>query len=177
MPRGATSLLDIGGSHGHLSVAFCRRYPRLRAVVFDLPAAVEQAAPILAREHMGDRVVHRAGDALRDDFGDANWDVVLVSLLLHHFDEQANRDLLHRIARALRPGGLCVILELVRASSPRRAGQVGALLDLYYSLTSRSGTWSIDEMTRWQREAGLEPQRPIRLRTTPGAAEIIARKP
>jgi len=68
------------------------------------------------------------------------------------------------------------VLEIVRPRSPNEAGQVGALLDLYYALTSESGTWSIDEMTRWQREAGLTPQRLIRLRTAPGAFEIIARK-
>ncbi|HMF95790.1 MAG TPA: class I SAM-dependent methyltransferase [Vicinamibacterales bacterium] len=176
MPRGATRLLDVGGAHGYLSVAMCRRYPDLNAVVFDLPAAVKQAAPILAREGMGARVVHRAGDARSDDFGSGAWDVVLVSLLLHHFDAATNRDVLQRAARALRPGGACVVLEIVRPRSPNEAGQVGALLDLYYALTSESGTWSIDEMTRWQRDAGLTPQRLIRLRTAPGACEVIARK-
>jgi SAM-dependent methyltransferase len=177
VPRRAARLLDIGGAHGYLSVAMCRRYAGLTAVVFDLPAAVKHAAPILAREDMGSRVVHRAGDALRDDIGSAEWDIVFVSLLVHHFDEASNRALLQRVARALRPDGVCVILELIRPRSPNEAGQVGALLDLYYALTSASGTWSVDEMTRWQADAGLTPRRPIYLRTTPGAAEIIARKP
>jgi len=177
IPRGAMRMLDIGGAHGYLSVALCRRYAQLSAVVLDLPAAVKHAAPILVREGMGSRVVHRAGDARRDDLGDEAWDVVFVSLLLHHLDEAANRDLLRRIARALRPGGVCVVLELVRPSSPNDVGQVGALLDLYYALTSASGTWSIAEIAGWQKAAGLRPLRPIRLRTTPGAAEIVARKP
>ena len=177
VPPGATRMLDIGGSHGYLSVAMCRRHAGLTAVVFDLPAAVKHAAPILAREAVGSRVVHRAGDARHDDFGTDAWDVVFVSLLVHHFDEATNRELLRRIARALRPGGICVVLEIVRGTSPSEAGQIGALLDLYYALTSESGTWSIDEMTAWQAAAGLTPRRPIYLRTAPGAAEIIARKP
>jgi len=176
VPRGAARMLDIGGSHGYLSAAMCRRYAGLTAVVLDLPAAVQHAAPLLAREGMGTRVVHRAGDALRDDLGSAEWDIVFVSLLVHHFDEASNRRLLQRIAPALRPGGICVILELIRPPSPNDAGQVGALLDLYYALTSASGTWSVDEMTGWQIDAGLTPRRPIYLRTTPGAAEIIAGK-
>ena len=176
VPRGATRMLDIGGSHGYLSAAMCRRHAGLTAVVLDLPAAVKHAAPILAREGMGARIVHRAGDALRDDLGSAQWDIVFVSLLVHHFDEASNRALLQRIARALRPGGVCVILELIRPPSPNHAGQVGALLDLYYALTSASGTWSVDEMSGWQTDAGLTPRKPIYLRTTPGAAEIIAGK-
>jgi SAM-dependent methyltransferase len=176
LPAGATTMLDIGGSHGYVSVAMCRKHPQLRATVLDLPAAVTHAAPILAREEMSDRVVHRAGDALRDDLGSEAWDFVFVSQLLHHFDEPTNRSLVARIARALRPGGHFVILELVRASSAKAAGQVGALLDLYFALTSQSGTWSLDEMSGWQRAAGLVPMRPIRLRTVPGAAEVIAMK-
>ena len=99
-------MLDIGGSLGYLSVAMCRRHAGLTAVVLDLPAALKHAAPILAREGMGERVVHRAGDALRDDLGSAEWDLVFVSLLVHHFDEASNRALLRRIAPALRPGGI-----------------------------------------------------------------------
>lgn len=177
MPANASAMLDIGGSHGFISVALCRKYAGLRAVVLDLPAAVTHAAPILAREGMGDRVTHRAGDALADDLGTGAWDFIYVSQLLHHFDEPTNRALVQRIARALRPGGVCVVLEMIRPASPNDAGQVGALLDLYFALTSQSGTWSIAEMQGWQRDAGLLPRKPIRLRSVPGAAEIIAVKP
>ena len=176
MPAGATAMLDIGGSHGYISVAMCRRYAALRAVILDLPAAVEHAAPILAKEGMGDRVVHRAGDALTDDFGTSAWDLIYVSQLLHHFDEATNREFCRRVARALKPGGVFVILEMMRPASPRDAGQVGSLLDLYFALTSQSGTWSIEQMTGWQRDAGLTPRKPIRLRTVPGAAEVVAVK-
>jgi SAM-dependent methyltransferase len=177
MPDGAAAMLDIGGSHGFVSVAMCRKYAGLRAVILDLPAAVTHAAPILAREGMGDRVTHRPGDALSDDLGTAAWDFIYVSQLLHHFDEATNRALVQRIARALRPNGVFVVLEMIRPASPNEAGQVGALLDLYFALTSQSGTWSIAEMQGWQRDAGLQRRKPIRLRTVPGAAEIVAVKP
>ena len=177
IPTGATTMLDVGGSHGYVSVAMCRRYPNLQAVILDLPDAVTHAAPILAKEEMGNRVIHRPGDALRDDLGTNAWDLVYISQLLHHFDETTNREFARRVARALKPGGLFVILEMVRPSSPQDAGQVGALLDLYFALTSQSGTWSIEEMSAWQRDAGLLPQKTIRLRTVPGAAEILAAKP
>lgn len=126
IPGRATAMLDIGGSHGYISVAMCRRYPDLRAVILDLPAAVTHAAPILAKEGMGDRVTHRAGDALTEDFGTNAWDFVYVSQLLHHFDEATNREFARRVARALKPGGVFVILEMIRPRSPRDAGQVGA---------------------------------------------------
>jgi len=170
-------MLDIGGSHGFLSVSLCRRHPGLSAVILDLPEAVAQAAPILAREGMGDRVTHRPGNALTDDLGSEAWDLILISQLMHHFDEPACRALVERVARALRPGGIFAILELIRPEHPGGAGQVGALLDLYFALTSQSGNWSIQEMTGWQEQAGLVPRKPIHLRSMPGAAAVVAAKP
>ena len=177
VPSGATDLLDIGGSHGYYSVALCRRHQALRAVVLDLPAAVEHAAPLLAAEGMGDRVVHRAGDALTEELGTEAYDVVFAAQLVHHLSDDENRELAARVSRALRPGGIYAILEAFRPSNPKDAGQVGAMLEFYFALTSQSGTWSPQEMAAWQREAGLEPRRPIRFRTVPGAGIQAAKKP
>jgi SAM-dependent methyltransferase len=177
VPDGATDMLDIGGSHGYYSVALCRRHQGLRSVILDLPQAVEHAAPLLAAEGMGDRVVHRAGDALTDDLGADAYDVVLTAQLVHHFSEEQNRDLAVRIARALRPGGVYAILDAFRPRTAKDAGQVGALLEFYFALTSQSGTWAVEEMAEWQRHAGLQPRRPIRLRTAPGIGIQVAVKP
>ncbi|MEO8482020.1 MAG: methyltransferase [Acidobacteriota bacterium] len=174
VPPGATAMLDIGGSHGFYSVCLCRKHPGLSSVILDLPDAVAQAAPILARENMGDRVRHRAGSALTDDLGDQAWDLVIMAQLAHHFDDEANRRLATRVAQALKPGGAFVILELLRPASAKESGQVGALLDLYFALTSQSGTWSVAEMQQWQRDAGLTVRKPVFLRTMPGAAAVIA---
>ncbi|HYN21078.1 MAG TPA: methyltransferase, partial [Thermoanaerobaculia bacterium] len=176
VPAGARDLLDIGGSHGLLSVALCRKHAHLRAVVLDLPSAVEHAAPILKEAEMGDRVVHREGDALADDLGSEAWDVVLLANLSHHFDDATNRELTRRVARALRPGGIFAIVEILRRESPKEGGQMGALFDLYFALTSESGTWSFAEMSNWQREAGLHPRHPVRLRTSPGYGLQVAVK-
>jgi 2-polyprenyl-3-methyl-5-hydroxy-6-metoxy-1,4-benzoquinol methylase len=176
VPRGARAMLDIGGSHGLFSVALCRRHPALRAEVLDLPGAVAQAAPILAREGLGDRVAHRTGDALTEDLGAAAFDLVLVANVLHHFEPAQSRELIRRAARALRPGGVLVVQELFALSSARRAGQVAALADLYFALTSRSGTLSVEDLAAWQREAGLRPRRPVRFMSFAGAGQQNAVK-
>jgi SAM-dependent methyltransferase len=177
VPKGARQMLDIGGSHGYHSVVICRRHPGLRSVVLDLPQAIRHAAPLLANEGMGDRVVHRAGDATTDDFGTATFDLVYTANAAHHFDEPTNRDLARRAARALRPGGFFVIVDFVRPRSPRKAGQVGTLNALFFALTSAADTWSTEELARWQRDAGLQPRKPIRLRTAPDTAIQASVKP
>jgi hypothetical protein len=71
------------GSHGYWSVALCRRHAQLRSTVLELPQAIRHAAPLLAREEMGDRVVHRAGDALTDDLGTDAYDLVFLAAVTH----------------------------------------------------------------------------------------------
>lgn len=176
LPQGATKMLDIGGSHGLFSVALCRKYPGLSSVVLDLPSAVEQAAPLLAAEGMGDRVVHQAGDVLAVDLGSAQYDLILAFSLVHHFDAETNRGLAARCAEALRPGGIYVIGDLMRPDSPSGASAMDLFYDLYFALTSRSGLWSTDEMASWQRDAGLDPRKPIRLIMGQGPVLQIAER-
>jgi SAM-dependent methyltransferase len=176
VPKASRNMLDIGGSHGYYSVRLCRRHEGLRAVVLELPEAVEHAAPLLAAEGMGDRVVHRAGNALTDDFGVGTFDIVITSQLVHHFSEEQNRELAVRVARALKPGGIYAIIDAFRPTHPNDAGQIGALLEFYFALTSQSGTWTPEEMASWQRDAGLRPSRPMRFRMAPGAGAQIAKK-
>jgi SAM-dependent methyltransferase len=125
---------------------------------------------------MGPRVVHRPADVLTADLGTAQADLVFISQLLHHFDANSNRRLLEKVAQALRPGGIVAILEVIRPKSPRSAGQTGALLDLFFAVTSLSGTWSQAELAGWQRGGGLTPHKPIRLRTIPGGCIQAAEK-
>lgn len=171
VPAGARDTLDIGGSHGFISVVLCRRHPQLRATVLDLPSAIEHAAPLLEREGMGERVVLRAGDALVDDLGEAAHDLILIFSLVHHFDDATNRRLVSRAARALRPGGYLVIGDALRPSSPGKGGQQGAFFDLYFALTSESGLWSFNEMRDWQVAAGLIPRKSISL--VPGSGFVL----
>ena len=156
LPRGARQMLDIGGSHGYFSVAICRRHPLLRATILDLPVAIKHAAPLLAREGMGERVVHRAGNALTEDLGTDVYDLVFMASVAHHFDETTNRQLMRRVAQALRPGGIVAIWEPVRQDRVNRIRQIGGLLDLFFGFFSEAGTWSRAEVAGWFQEAGLE---------------------
>jgi SAM-dependent methyltransferase len=170
VPKGASTMIDLGGSHGHFAAEIIRRHRGLTAEVMDLPDAIEAAAPLLAAEGLGDRLVHRAGDAVTADLGVGQYDVVLMSNLAHHLDDEQNRDLAGRVARALKPRGVFVIQEPARAGRPGRAGQIPALLGLYFAMQSRPGvrTWTVAEMAGWQRSADLKALRCRQLRTAPG---------
>jgi SAM-dependent methyltransferase len=177
LPRTARHMLDVGGSHGYFSVAICRRHPRLRSTILELPEAIKHAAPLLAQEGMGERVVHRAGNALTEDLGTEEYDLVFMAAVAHHFDATTNQQLMRRIARALRPGGIVAIWEPVRQDRDGRIHQIGGLLDLFFGFFSEAGTWSRIEVASWFREAGLEALRPRSPRMAPDLALHVGRRP
>jgi hypothetical protein len=108
--------VDIGGGHGYFSVVICRRHRQMQATILDLPEAIKYAAPLLAQEDMGERVVHRAGNALTEDLGVAACDLVFLAAVVHHFDDGTNRQLMQRI-------GCSGSVSLVRAARFRGAGR------------------------------------------------------
>jgi SAM-dependent methyltransferase len=176
LSRTARQMLDIGGAHGYFSVAICRRHPQLRATIHELPEAIKHAGPLLAKEEMGDRVVHRPGDVLTEDIGSDIYELVLMSAVVHHFDDATNRQLMRRIGRALRPDGIVAIWEPVRQDAAGKIRQIGGLLDLFFGFFSQAGTWSAAEVASWFREAGLESSRERRPWMMPDLALHTARK-
>jgi ubiquinone/menaquinone biosynthesis C-methylase UbiE len=172
-----TQMLDIGGSHGQHSVALCKRYEGLSSTILDLPEAIEQAAPLLARLGMGERVQHVPGNALTHDLGENQYDLALMSSLAHHFTPAQNRDVAHRVARALRPGGLYIVNEFIRPETGATPELVGSSTDLFYGLTSTAGNYSVAEIQAWMHEAGLRTGKVVTYRTMPGRAMVVGSKP
>ena len=109
---------------------------------------------------MGDRVVYRAGNVLTEDLGSEVYDLVFMAAIVHHFDDARNRQLMQRIARALRPGGIVTIWEPVRQDAAHTIRQIGSLLDLFFGIFSEAGTRSAGEVAGWFRDAGLEARLP-----------------
>jgi SAM-dependent methyltransferase len=176
VPPGATRLLDIGGSHGLFSVELCKRHPALNATILELPGAVDRASEIAQREGLGDRVKFRVGDVLTDELGEATFDLVMANNLVHNFSPEQNSVLAKHVARALSPRGIYAIGDFLRPSHPGAGGGVAAVMDLFFALVHASGTWALQEIVSWQRDAGLEPMKAIRFRSLPGWASIPAFK-
>lgn len=176
LSKSATQMLDIGGSHGLYSVELCTKYPALHSTILDLPGAVEFASKIAARYDKTGRVHYETGNALDDDLGEAQYDLVMINNVVHHFTEEQNKALAKKIARALKPGGLYAIGEFLRMDKPGEGGVLGSTMGLYFSLTSSSGNWSEKEMSSWQSDAGLKPKSTIGLMSIPGWKVIVAGK-
>jgi acetylserotonin N-methyltransferase len=102
-------LADLGGATGHLTVAACRRYPGLRAVVFDLPAVIPLARELVGQSGVGDRIEFVEGDFFKDPLPEA--DLFAVGRILHDWAEEKIRLLLGKIYARLPAGGALLVAE------------------------------------------------------------------
>jgi 2-polyprenyl-3-methyl-5-hydroxy-6-metoxy-1,4-benzoquinol methylase len=176
IPKNATHLLDIGGSHGLYSIELCKKYPALKSTILELPGAVEAASAIARRYDTTGRVTYTEGNALNDDLGSEQYDLVMINNVVHHFTPEQNMALAKKIAGALKTGGIYAIGEFIRAEKPGEGGVIASASGLYFSVISASGNWSVSEMESWQKNAGLKPEKPVAAMSIPGWKMIIARK-
>jgi 2-polyprenyl-3-methyl-5-hydroxy-6-metoxy-1,4-benzoquinol methylase len=176
VPKNATQMLDIGGSHGLYSIELCKKYSRLNSTILELPDAISAASAIGKKYDPTGRINYKAGNALNDDTGIELYDIVMINNVVHHFPEDQNKMLAKKIAKALKPDGLFLIGEFTRNEKPGEGGVVGATSGLYFSLTSSSGTWSVKEIESWISGAGLKIEKPVSPMTIPGWKMLIGKK-
>ena len=172
VPRGATRLLDLAGSHGLFGAAVCRRHPGLRATVLDLPPAIEPAQALAREARIEDVVEHRAGDLLQDDLGQG-WNVALLCNILHHFMPDGIARLLQRVHAALAPDATLAIWEIERPKAGSKAGD-GDGAALFFRVTSTAGTYHGEDYSGWLQAAGFRAVRTRRPALSPGSVLVTA---
>jgi SAM-dependent methyltransferase len=167
-------LLDLAGGHGGFAIAMCRRHPRLRATVLDLPGSVRVGRRIVADEGLGDRVGFREGDVLEADLG-AGVDVCSAFNLLHHLPDHAVQTLLRRVRASLAAGGLLVIGDTERTEPGEPPSRNGALSGLVYYASSGTRNYTRREVTGWLEDAGFSQLRVVRNQRSPWRVLYLAR--
>ncbi|MFZ2448718.1 MAG: methyltransferase [Syntrophobacteraceae bacterium] len=138
-------LIDIGGGSGTYTIAFLKRHPHLRAVLFDLEAVVSMARERMASEGFPDRTELVAGDFYRDELP-TGCDLALLSAIIHQNDPEQNLDLYGKIFRALDPGGMLVIRDHIMDETRTRPPE-GALFAINMLVNTRGGdTYTFEEV-------------------------------
>jgi len=121
---GRVKILDIAAGHGLFGTVLAQRNPQAEVVAVDWPGVLTVATENAAKMGVADRVRTVSGDAFSVEYG-RDFDIVLLTNFLHHFDQATCVRLLEKVGRALKPGGRAVILEFVpnedRVSPPMAA--------------------------------------------------------
>ncbi len=159
-------ILDIAAGHGVFGIALAKQAPLAQITAVDWPAVVEVARENAQRAGIADRFQTIPGSAFDVDYGD-DYDIILLTNFLHHFDADTNVTLLRKVHAALKPGGRAVTLEFVpnadRVSPPEAAT---------FSLTMLASTpagdaYTFAELEEMFRNAGFADSSLIPLPPTP----------
>jgi SAM-dependent methyltransferase len=103
-----TRILDVGGGTGAMSIALCQSYPKLEAIVFELPQNIKIADDFVKQRKLNKRVKTVGGDFQKDDLPE-NFDAVLLANFVAVADAKSNIKLLKQIYEKLPAGGVCIL--------------------------------------------------------------------
>jgi SAM-dependent methyltransferase len=181
IPRSATHVLDVGGSHAAYSVLFCRKYPHLLATILDIQPGIEAGKRTATQTRLEDRMSFVRGDIVRDDFSTLLadyplFDVALYFHIAHLLPPDINAAVLKKVVQSLKPGGVLVFLDQV--SDQTHGSRLASLMVQFMALTMTTvgGTYyPFTTVKTWLEQAGMTHVRSHRL-FTPGATLITARK-
>jgi ubiquinone/menaquinone biosynthesis C-methylase UbiE len=118
------TVLDIAAGHGMYGITIAKKNPNAQIVALDWPAVLTVAQENARNAGVASRYAMRAGSAFEAELG-GEYDFVLLTNILHHFDPATCEKLMRRVQVALKPDGKAVTLEFIpnedRVSPPAAA--------------------------------------------------------
>ncbi|WP_030689042.1 methyltransferase [Streptomyces sp. NRRL B-1347] len=170
-------ILDVGGGSGAYLIELCKRHAHLTGTVYDLPPACEIAKQNIASASLDKTIATASGDFQRDAELPGGHDLILLSMILHDWDEATGRMLLRKCRDALPPGGAVMISELL--VNPERTGPLDAALMGMNMLAETTGgrNYAEDEYLAWLKDAGFDEPEIIRFEAAGANGVVIGRRP
>ncbi|MBR5445201.1 MAG: class I SAM-dependent methyltransferase [Clostridia bacterium] len=104
LPDGISRVLDLGVGTGMELYALTERFPDVRITGIDISPNM---TAFLLKRPFADRITCIVGDFFETDFG-TEYDAVISTSALHHFDAACKAVLYKKIFASLRPGGYFV---------------------------------------------------------------------
>jgi ubiquinone/menaquinone biosynthesis C-methylase UbiE len=165
-------VLDVAAGHGMYGIMIAQQNPNAEIFALDWPEVLKvahenaKAAGVAARHH------HLPGSAFEVDFG-KDYDIVLLTGFLHHFDPQTIETILRKVHAALKPGGRAVTVEFV-PNEDRVSPPAPAAFGMIMLGTTRAGdAYPYSEYDKMFRKAGFTLNE---LRRSPGPQSFIISK-
>ncbi|MFG1909484.1 methyltransferase [Kribbella sp. NPDC048928] len=172
----ATALLDVGGGSGAYDIELCRRYPNLRATVFELPPVCDIVTKQLVAAGHEDRIAVTPGDFLTDSELPPGHDVVLLSMIMHDWTPEQDLAILRKCFAALPSGGRIVISELL-VNDEKTGPPAAALMSLNMLVETVGRNYTAAEYEQWLLATGFVDIQTVSF-DAPGAnGAVLARKP
>jgi SAM-dependent methyltransferase len=158
----AKRVCDVGGGRGTLLAHVLAQHPHLDGILFDDPAVVDQAGPVLATWGVAERAQLVGGDFFVSV--PAGCDVYFLRQVIHDWDDARATQILRTVRAAMQPGGRILLYEMLR---PEAVSQHPVFsLDLMMLVADHGRERTLAEMEALLRRCGFEP-RPVTLLAAP----------
>jgi len=122
-----STLCDVGGATGLLSILVARKNPHLKCISFDLPAVAPVAKKTIEAAGLSSRISVASGDFFADPLPKA--EVVTMGMILHDWNLEKKKKLIRAAYDALPEGGAFVAIENL-IDDARRENLFGLLMSL-----------------------------------------------
>jgi predicted O-methyltransferase YrrM len=148
-----SSLCDIGGAAGVLSVEVARQHPTIACTTTDLPAVEPIAKDYIAAHGMSERVKTVNVDFFKDEFPKA--DVITMGMILHDWDLPNKMMLIQKAYNALPEGGALIAVEAL-IDDDRRKNAFGLMMSLNMLIEfGVAFDFTGADFERWTKEVGF----------------------
>lgn len=147
---GRKHLCDVGGGPGTYAAVLCLRNPELQATVLDDPEVIPYAQEIIEGSGLKDRVIVKPAQVPFHTY-DEEYDVMLVSGVLHGFSEATCKKILRKVYKALSTDGMVVVQEMLLDDEDAKP-----LLPALFSLNMTMGeTYTAAQIMSWLYDVGF----------------------
>jgi cyclopropane fatty-acyl-phospholipid synthase-like methyltransferase len=150
------NLLDVGGGSGTNIITLAKKYPQLRASVFDSPTVCKIAEEKIKSAGLSSRLGAVSGNCFTDEFP-PGFDCILFAHFFTIWSEEKDRMLLKKCYKALPKGGSVILFNMMQTDD--EDGPLTAAMGSPYFLTLATGEgmlYTMKEYASWMKEAGFK---------------------
>lgn len=152
--RGTRKVLDVAAGHGTFGIEIARKIPQAEITAQDWPNVLT-----VAREHaetagIADRFHELPGSAFEVEF-EKDYDVILLTNFLHHFDEPTCEAFLKKVYGSLKPGGYVITLEFIPDEDRISPAPMAEFCLIMLATTPAGDAYVFSDYDRMFRHAGF----------------------
>jgi hypothetical protein len=153
------TLVDVGGSHGHMLAAILKANPKLEGILFDLPQVLAQArsAPYVTAREIAGRIEQTPGDFFESVPSGA--DAYIMKYIIHDWTDDLCVTILQNCRRAMAPNARILVVDTV--IPPGNDPHWGKLLDINMLVVPGGRERTRTEFAQLFARAGLKLKRVI----------------
>jgi len=148
-------VLDVGAGSGAWSLPFAQGIPNARVTALDYPEVTAVTRQYAQQFGVADRYDYLEGDLRQIDFGQKQYDIVILGHVIHTEGEKWGKTLITKSYKALKPGGTLVIAEMIPNDT-----RTGPMFPLLFGLnmvlhTAEGDVFTMGQYKQWLKQAGF----------------------